>query len=487
MILNIQYKRESFKGNNANKNKLPQHKSNKGCSRNKNADYIKINAKEDKDPPTQKKKINIPYITALISAATQLFGGACLAISALLPAKSADIEPPVIPQSVIEEHMTQSPGEMYIEAMPENITIQETHTKQLTPDEINQQAQNTMNNIKDILNKMGWASLAIGNVTSGIGIAGMGSKFNQPSILLGGLGVLGCAPIMVIDPSIPLRGALCVFLATFFSGFANKIRNDFELKPGDTPREFDLSFLKEGKSWKGALTNRYEAQQFASKTYDMMKFVAKDQVMLLTSAGRAVDQSVKKLFGIRKELPDFMTLKPSSEQRRISSMLVYAGGLPLLAYGGSIEALTPIANALIGAGFSTGNLGMFAIGNKQEDSTRPALLIGVPLKFIGDFMITKDYGFGLSQMGSASHNYYVAVQNKKMANKADLPQAQKTDNPEKTKKTKKNKPDNELETKNLKQNYKALERKELAKTKQALKYHDKEKGKQPERKKLFRT
>lgn len=360
----------------------------------------KLDVKEE----PKKKKFNIPFITGLISASSQLFGGLCLVISSLLPGNNVDAKA-TGPLLSLEELADKDV--LSYRAMPPELKME-----QFAVDPTELQAKDTMNTVKDVLNKMGWVSLSVGSVTSGVGIAGMGMKSNQPSILLGGLGVLGCSPLMVIDPSIAMRGALNIALATFFSGFSNKIRNENELKPGEKPREFDLSFLKDKKLWSAAFRDKVKTGELSDKLLDTAKFIVQDQVLLLTTAKKAVDQSVKKLFGIRKELPDFMTLKPSSDQRQISSMLVFAGGIPLLVFGGSVESLTPIANALTGTGFATGNLGMFALGRKQTDSTRPALLIGVPLKLIGDFLQTTDWGFGLSRMGSSSHNYYIAMQNK---------------------------------------------------------------------------
>ena len=443
------------------------------CNCSNNNDLIlfgkkNIDAKEIKQDETQKKhKFNFAYITAMISVISQLIGGGCLVTSALLP-DDAKTEDKLIPETTIVEQVTQTPEEQAAKAL-EKAGIVDV-TDEIRTQELEQQAQNNMNTLKDILTKLGWTSLAVGNFTSGIGIAGMGLKTNQPSALLGGLGVGVCAPLMVVDPSIPLRGALCASLATFFSGFANKIKNDFELKPGEEPREYNLNFLKEAKNWKGALTNKTEAKKFASNSFDMLKFIAKDQVLLLTSAGKAVDQSVKKLFGIRKELPEFMTIKPSSEQRRITSMLVYSGGLPLLFFGGNVESITMVAEKLIGAGFGLGNIGMFALGYNQKDSTRPALLIGCPLKLIGDFMVTKDYGFGLSQMGSASHNYYIASQNK--TKKVKDPDSNDDKAITKEKKTA-DKTENTFETKRLKESYKAQQQRHTQQAKNALKYHKK--------------
>lgn len=390
--------------NNKRDLKAIQHRYSSSFDNNKSdcitfcGDKLKVT-----DEP-KKKKFNIPFITGLVSASTQLFGGLCLVISGLLPGNNVDAKPsgPLLTLEEIADRDVLS-----YRAMPS-----ENQIYKIPVDKSEQQAKDTMNTVKDVLTKMGWTSLSIGSLTSGVGIAGMGMKSNQPSIVLGGLGILGCAPIMILDPSIAMRGAINISLATFFSGFANKIKNDNELKPGEKPREYDLSYLKDKELWKSAFKDSVKSKELNSKLLGTAKFIVQDQVLLLTNAKKAVDQSVKRLFGIRKELPEFMTLKPSSDQRKISSMLVFAGGIPLLVFGGSVESLVPVANALTGAGFATGNLGMFALGKKQTDSTKPALLIGVPLKLMGDFFQTTDWGFGLSRMGSASHNYYIAMQNK---------------------------------------------------------------------------
>ncbi|MGD9581608.1 MAG: hypothetical protein AB7V50_09565, partial [Vampirovibrionia bacterium] len=171
--------------------------------------------KENNTEEPKKRKFNFPLVTGLVSAATQLFGGICLVVSAMLPgsnSKAQDELPPLPHEDMLDRDV------LSYRAVPVENKIQ------ILKDE--KQAQDIMDMVKKALNKMGWTSLSIGSLTSGVGIAGMGMKSNQPSIVLGGLGVLACAPVMILDPSIPMRGAINISLATFFSGFANKIRND---------------------------------------------------------------------------------------------------------------------------------------------------------------------------------------------------------------------------------------------------------------------
>ena len=71
-----------------------------------------------------------------------------------------------------------------------------------------------------------------------------------------------------------------------------------------------------------------------------------------------------------------------------------------------------VADSLIGAGFLFESIGMISLANQKEDSRRPVVLLGGPLRMIGDFGHENPFLYGLRTLGGASFEYYYTLMNK---------------------------------------------------------------------------
>lgn len=378
----------------------------------------------------QKKQLSFPFLCGIIATIGQVVGGVSMMAAAIIDAVPAPSPPKVVTidyaqpaqvqifkQNKNSEKICINPSvNLFPDSVTQNTKIYpEKFSKKEVTNDVEKNEQKARSNFKEfsaLLKKLGWSSLGISYMASVPSCVGASIKEKQPSMLLSSLSWGALSPIMMFDSSINLRGALLVSYALFYSGFANKIKNEYELKEGEKPRTFDLDFLKDKKVWGNAIKSKKEAAELGQKLCDMGKFVVQDQVMVLGSTTKSCKQILDKVIGNRKELPDFVTTKPSADNRKITSMLSYAGGIPLMMFGGSVEALTPIANALAGTGMFADAIGMFTIGSAQKNSSKQALLIGIPIRVLGDFAQTNDFMYGLRTLGGASCEYYFTMLNK---------------------------------------------------------------------------
>ena len=337
----------------------------------------------------------------LVSPLASLLGGAALMTSAFLPSHHAV--------------NTSSPPVAVASAHP-----------QATP-----QQQDAINNIKDILFRLGWTLGAIGTLTGGINGLSAGYSSKQPSMALGSIGQILAAPILVADPTVSARAALMTAIALFITGFANKMRNDFGLRPGEAPRELDMSPLVHKQALEQLVGNddpsaMQLARAWAAQASKTLRFVGGDQVLMLTHGAKSIGHAAihpketlarqKKAIAQfsqfvrrrRKEMPDFM--KPSATQGQVGAMLMYLGSVPLLFLSGSIPVITDIGTKLIAAGSLTENTSLFAVGMNDGKFPARALLIGVPMMTLGNAELHTDAGAAATMLASATYaNFFRSV------------------------------------------------------------------------------
>jgi len=217
-------------------------------------------------------------------------------------------------------------------------------------------------------------------------------------MLLGSVLWAVASPFMMMkrfNDSERLKGFLMLGYAFNYLGLANKIKNDKKDNNGQ-PLEFDI---------KGSKDN------LLNKIFKTVKFSVKDHLSIPEAVKNSLRQTKEYISGQRKEVPDFMSTNPTSDNRKLTSILLYAGGIPLMIFGNKNAAAKKAANVLIGTGLLLDAIGMFAIGRKEKGATKAILLGGVPLRTVGDFAQTNKFMYGLRTLGGSSFEYYFASLN----------------------------------------------------------------------------
>ncbi|OGH96886.1 MAG: hypothetical protein A2039_00025 [Candidatus Melainabacteria bacterium GWA2_34_9] len=249
------------------------------------------------------------------------------------------------------------------------------------------------------LNHVGWVSLGLSYLVSIPSCIGASFAVKQPSMLLGSVLWAVASPFMMMkrfNDSERLKGFLMLGYAFNYLGLANKIKNDKDQKNGGQPLEFDI---------KGSKDN------LLSKIAKTVKFSVKDHFSIPEAVKNSLKQTKEYILRQRKEVPDFMSTNPTSDNRKLTSILLYAGGIPLMIFGNKNAAAKKAANVLIGTGLLLDAIGMFAIGRKEKGATKAILLGGVPLRTVGDFAQTNKFMYGLRTLGGSSFEYYFASLN----------------------------------------------------------------------------
>ena len=257
----------------------------------------------------------------------------------------------------------------------------------------------TCPNLIKNLNHVGWVSLGLSYLVSIPSCIGASLAVKQPSMLLGAAAWAVASPFMMMkkfEDSPKLKGFLMLGYALNYLGLANKIKNDKDQKNGTQPLELDI---------KGSKDN------LLNKLFKTVKFSLKDHLSIPEAVKNSFKQVKEYISGKRKEVPDFMSTNPTSDNRKITSLLLYAGGIPLMIFGNKNAAAKKAANILIGTGLLLDAIGMFAIGRKEKGATKAILLGGVPLRTVGDFAQTNKFMYGLRTLGGSSFEYYFASLN----------------------------------------------------------------------------
>lgn len=257
------------------------------------------------------------------------------------------------------------------------------------------------------INHVGWVSLGLSYLVSIPACIGASIQLKQPSMFIGSILWAITSPFMMqkkFEDSPKLKGFLMLGYAFNYLGLANKIKNEKENRKGNAAIEFDFKRNKDN---------------LFNKTAKFFNFSLKDHITMPEAFVNAFKQTWDYISGKRKEVPEYMSASPSSDNRKITSFLLYGGGIPLMIFGKKCKPLEKIANIMIGTGMLLDAVGLFAIGRAEKGATKAALLTGVPLRAVGDFAQTNNFMYGLRTLGGASFEYYFASLNQCGENNKD--------------------------------------------------------------------
>jgi len=356
-------------------------------------------------PQKQAKKANWGYLSGVAATVAQVVGGLLMIPAAFMERganKLTKLKIKELPENLSEENIKEETkkiigefGESTIERLGKWLNKKEK-CKTL--------AEKIINNGKNLhglgtkFNRIGWVSLGFSYLVSIPSCIGASLAIKQPSMLLGAAAWAVASPFMMMkrfEDSPKLKGFLMLGYALNYLGLANKIKNDNKLKD---EKSIELNY-KENKD------------NLFKKTLDTIKFSIKDHLSIPEAVKNSFKQTKDYVSGQRKEVPEFMSVNPTIDNRKLTSLLLYAGGIPLMIFGNKNAAVKKAANVLIGTGLLLDAIGMFAIGRKEKGTTKAILLGGVPLRAVGDFAQTNKFMYGLRTLGGASFEYYFASLN----------------------------------------------------------------------------
>ncbi|HSA06856.1 MAG TPA: hypothetical protein P5556_06730 [Candidatus Gastranaerophilales bacterium] len=240
----------------------------------------------------------------------------------------------------------------------------------------------------------------------------------QPGTVLSSYLWLAASPLMLKgNLGVRTKAFLDLGYAPTFAGFANEINNSYSEAENKKIRKMDLNYMFNKNTYLKAFSSDQEGKEIRKKLSSFAKFCMQDQVNALKTLGVAfkdtIGQSINFFKGERKKLPDVLSTKPSKESMSLGSILMIAGSMPKLLKGNKLgKSKLKFADILIGAGLLFESLGMMSLANAKEDSRRAALLIGGPMRIIGDFRHENPFMYGLRTFGGSSFEYYYTLMNK---------------------------------------------------------------------------
>lgn len=290
-------------------------------------------------------------------------------------------------------------------------------------------ARENLADIRDMMVRLGWILGSVGMLAGKVNVVAAGHEKKQPSMVLGGLWGMGMATVLMFDPAVPVRIAFLTASAMLINGFGNMVQNEYRLKKGEKPREFDMRPLYSKKALKKLLGPEADAssaallREWTRQMAGMGKFVAEDHVRMVQKVGQGVrfiamhpvqssvkvkEQTIhllKYLTRRTKEQPDFV--KPSDTQNQVGSMLIYAGGIPWLLLNGTVAGVEQACQALIAAGSLTADLSLVGVGGAEKGINR-AVAFGPLLVNGGIPWIDTNPGAGIGMVGNAFIDNYFA-------------------------------------------------------------------------------
>jgi hypothetical protein len=368
---------------------------------------IKGNNLANDGPQKQDKKTNWGYLSGVAATIGQVVGGLLMIPAAFLERggnKLTESKIELLPKNLSEKETTKEIAKI-IEDFGNKSSIERLGNWLNKKGKYREFAEKISKNGKNLhrlgtkFNRIGWVSLGFSYLVSIPSLLGASLTIKQPSMLLGTVAWAVASPFMMMkkyEDSTKLKGFLMLGYALNYLGLANKIKNDSNKNKDEKALEFDF---------KGN-------DNLLSKTFKTFKISLKDHLSISESVKNAFKQTKEYISGKRKEAPDFLSANPTSDNRKITSLLLYAGGIPLMIFGNKNGAVKKAANLMIGTGLLLDALGMFAIGRKEKGATKAVLLGGVPLRAVGDFAQTNKFMYGLRTLGGASFEYYFAALNK---------------------------------------------------------------------------
>lgn len=264
---------------------------------------------------------------------------------------------------------------------------------------------------KDAVKKIADATLAGASLVALPTEVSAAIKSQQPGMFMSSALWATAIPSIFVDLNTRTKGLYSLAYAPSFASFANEINNDFRLDEGDTPRKQKIN-----------LKNPVET----------LKFAIEDQIIAAKTVGKTIKNTYVKgkayLLGKSDEKPDIFSTKPSKESMSLASTLVILGSLPKIIMGKAIDPVMGMRNGkravikrnpvgiasdlVIGSGMIFDSLGMMSLANSKKDSRRTALLLGGPMRIVGDFGQQHDFFYGMRTIGGASCMYYWAGINK---------------------------------------------------------------------------
>ncbi len=262
------------------------------------------------------------------------------------------------------------------------------------------------------------AMLGVGYFIGFPSVTGAGIKSEQPGMVLASAMWLAATPFMIMGKlGTRTRAFLDIAYAPVFAGFANQINNDFGTDKDKKQKKMNLEYLFDRESYLNVLSPGQAGRETRAKWFDFMKFCVTDQVTAVKTVAKSIVDTTKQSFNVltgkREDLPDIFSIKPSKESMSFGSLFILAGTIPKLYLGKKIKGKKEfIADILIGAGFLFESLGMMSLANTKDDSRRIAMLIGGPMRIIGDFRHENPFMYGLRTLGGSSFEYYWTLMNK---------------------------------------------------------------------------
>lgn len=369
---------------------------------------------------------------------TNLLGGALLVISALLPVH----HPPEIAQEKLvlgKKKSSGVDGDLDTELKNE-LPVIPTEAEVKYANKVLENIKHTLKDLdyrvfseenKSFLKDAGWDLTSAGILMSCVNRLAAGYVSKQPGMVVSSIGQMLTVPVLLIHPSVSAQAAMAFFLGPWLASAANKVRNKFDLEPGEKPREFDMAPLLQPKALETLMqeqnpsgTDKFKA--WCRHAFKMLKFVGTDQALLVkdtskslahwwahrkdikSHAGENIQEAYNYLIGKQEKTPELF--EPSDTQNRVAAMLMYAGTVPILFLGGAPEGVMALCNGLRAAGNFTASIPLFATGihNKELD-----MIIGIPLMAAGTAASHTDAGMGVSRIGMAGFMNHLRKEVKK--------------------------------------------------------------------------
>lgn len=243
-------------------------------------------------------------------------------------------------------------------------------------------------------------------------------KSDQPGMMASSALWAAMALPIMIGLSTRVKGFYSLAYAPSFAAFANEIHNDFRLDKGEKARKQKIELTK---PW-----------QFAKFCAVDITNAAKTSVHTI---GKTAVQGWNWFIGNTDKTPDIFSTKPSKESMSLASTLVILGALPRIILGKRLDPIYKNVNGEVvkqekllekfsgyinGAGMIFDTLGMMSMANTKDDARKPALLLGGPMRILGDFRPGNDKLYGLRTIGGASCMYYWAGIDKEKQEKESL-------------------------------------------------------------------
>lgn len=325
----------------------------------------------------------------------------------------------------------------------------------LTPEEL-KATETDLTALKETLKSLGWEICSVGFLGGAISGLAMGYVSKQPGMFMSSFSNIAMVPALLMFPdSFAVKAAVALSTAPWLTGYANIYRNQFRLKPGEKLREFDMAPLFSNEALKKQvrpdgteMTTAEVAKARAQYSWDMMKFIGQDQVLIgkdiaesaveataygkefaknpkekLQSGAKELGDAYRFIRGKTTEAPEI--LKPSVFQNQCAAFLLYAGSLPILFLVGSVDAVNMAGKTMFTAGSALANLPMWAVGFNKKDQN---LILGIPLMTAGTFTMDTTGGMGVMRLGEAGFMNYIR---KEVAKSQQAPQETPSQQPHK--------------------------------------------------------